>query len=291
MKSLILLLPVMVVLVILFLLYTWQRQRRRSNLQGQGVAGLSTSRTLIALLGHFQQHRGMTSAYLSGDASFLPRMKQKQGEIASLLPALLASAREENLYSHPCLTHNEVSVFQFNWKALLETLGGLPVEQAIGRHSQLITTLLEWLGALGEARLEGPWCTSEDRVRIRNFSQRFPQLTECLGQARAIGSGVAARKACPPVARVRLIFLAGRAESLLAQASEGQSMSAQRRIGLEAIQTLLSTIRFSLLRQAGIEVSSSDYFSLATRAIDAVYTWISEESVAIENRLFAAQGR
>ena len=58
----------------------------------------------------------------------------------------------------------------------------------------------------------------ERAALARIYLSRLPVLTECLGQARALGASVAARGACSAVARVRLMFLIARAEVVLGQA-------------------------------------------------------------------------
>jgi hypothetical protein len=237
---------------------------------------LATCRQLLALAISLQQHRGMSSAWLSGDAAFLPRLRSKQKEIAALLPELLRSARREAERNSPCFTGNEVSLFIFHWESLLETLASRQPEQSIAEHSHLITRVLDWLAALGEARIE-PLAGQHRQIGLaRNYAYRLPALAEALGQARAVGSGVAARQACSPVARVRLMFLISRAEALLeqaVQANDGGRFAAQVR---SSLQQLANTVRTSMLLSDGVRVSPEDYFAMASRTIDAIFAWVED---------------
>ncbi len=117
---------------------------------------------------------------------------------------------------------------------------------------------------------------------VRNFSHRLPQLTECLGQARATGTGVAAHGSCSAVARVRLMFLVSRAESLIDQAcafDQHGSFAALK------VRSLAKTIRSQMLASQQVNVSAASYFAEATAAIDAVYQWVRDCSQNLEVQL------
>lgn len=253
-------------------------QRRRAWVDaGRSLEiSLAGCRSLLALTAHFQQHRGMSSAWLSGDKSFGAKLESKAREIDALFQALRPVARSESGKPHPCLTPNDLALFQRRWEELREKLAGLSVEQSIAQHSFLIEQLLQWLAALGEARLEplvGDRCA---RSMVRNYASRLPALTECLGQARAVGMSVATRQACSAVARVRLMFLVARAEALLKQAAEGELRGAKAESATLAVQQMARLVRTRMLVSSGINVTVQEYFDVATLAVDAVFGLIAE---------------
>lgn len=259
------------------LVLSFRRQRQRQvAAQGRGEHVLTDCRRFATLIGHLQQHRGMSSGWLAGEASFAPKLTRLQGDIGGELAALRQVAEGEGRQPHPVLTENDGRLFAHRWQTLLDELPGLTPEQSIARHSALIGDLLDWLTALGEARLAPALGEAEWLGLVRNYAHRLPALAECLGQARAVGSGVAARHACPPVARVRLMFLIGRAESLLDQASRADAGNDHIRQARQAVQALAETVRGRMLHSNGVDVSSSEYFSLASRAIERVYGWMDE---------------
>jgi hypothetical protein len=153
----------------------------------------------------------------------------KGGEIEIVIPELRDVARTEGSKPHPCFTLNELGLFQFNWVTLREKLPTLSVEQSIAQHSFLIDQLLNWLAAIGESRVETLVDERAGRALVRNYTIRLPALTECLGQARALGMSVATRRGCSAVTRVRLMFLVARAEALLNQALEAVGMASKPR--------------------------------------------------------------
>lgn len=274
---------VTLVLLAAVLIMFWQRHLNRLQGSRQSLAEvLATSQLLFNLVIQLQQHRGMSSAWLSGDRSFLPRLKEKQALINTLLPDLQRDARREGANHAPCLTSNDFALFVFRWRSLVDVLADKQPEQSIAEHSQLIALLLNWLAALGEARLE-PLVGGHQLGLVCNYAHRLPTLAECLGQARAIGSAVAARHACSPVARVRLMFLIGRAEALLeqaTQANDGGRVTLQARV---AIRDLTHTVRTNMLLSDGVSVTPENYFAVATRAIDSVVAWIGQNGTHLQN--------
>lgn len=274
------LLPLMLFLLllagVLLLLSLRRQQQRRVAVQGRSADVLADCRLFANLIGHLQQHRGMSSAWLSGDATFAPKLAQQQGAISADLPRLRQLAEQETGQAHPVLTEHDARLFIHRWQGLLDELSGLTPEQSIARHTALIDQLLDWLTGLGEARLAPALGEQEWLGLVRNYAHRLPALAECLGQARAVGSGVAARHACPPVARVRLMFLIGRAESLLDQATRADAGNEHIRQARQAVQQLAEMVRGRMLHSAGVDVSSADYFALASGAIERVYAWMDE---------------
>ncbi len=259
---------------ILISVHLLHRRRSRSHAQVSITTSLDGSHTLLALIGHIQQHRGMSSALLSGDQNFRTRLDSKAREIEALLPKLGTMAKFETAQAFPCFTSNDLNLFKFHWDELRNKLEQLSIEQSITQHSVLIEELLEWLSAVGEARLSPAKNNPEHLALVRNYASRLPALTECLGRARAMGSSVAAKKSCSAVARVRLMFLVSRSETLLSQAQNSSGHSQYATQAAAAIQEMLTVVRSDLLQSAGITVSAQTYFQTATRAIDLVFAWI-----------------
>lgn len=255
-------------------------RQRRSQREDAGRSlehSLAACRTLLALIAHFQQHRGMSSAWLAGDQSFASKLESKAREIDALIQDLRPIAVGESVKPHPCLSANDLSLFRHHWVGLREKLGKLTVEQSIAEHSQLIEKLLHWLAALGESRLEPLLADRDERAMVRNYASRLPALTECLGQARAVGLSVATRRSCTAVARVRLMFLIARAESILQQAGEGSVQDGLAGQAAQAVRHMAALVRTRMLGAAGVEIDAQEYFADATRAVDAVFAWISAD--------------
>jgi hypothetical protein len=274
------LLFITVVLVLLL------RRKRGAGDAASAQQALHACEHLLMLAAHLQQHRGMSSAWLAGDKNFGPRLSSKRRDIEHLFHPLHDAAQSECNQTTPCLTVNELSVFRFKWRSLVDALPSLTPEKSIAEHSQLIATVLDWLDALGEARVGLAMGRQLPLGLVKNYVHRLPALTECLGQARALGSSVAARGQCPAVARVRLMFLVTRAESLLDQACQADELGTRSSEARRMVQALAELIRTRMLAQEGVrDITADSYFTQATGAIDGVFAWIRDCGHNLEQRL------
>lgn len=253
----------------------WHRRRGIQSMVEVREA-LDTCSHFLQLIRHLQQHRGMCSAYLAGDASFASRLAERRADILADLAALEGSAAREGARSNPCFTRDGFSRYRCKWLALVGNLGEIGIEHSIAQHGQLIAQALDWLANYGEARVELPAGELIATGIVRNFSGRLPSLAEALGQARALGMGAAAGGACRPVTRVRLMFLATRGESLLAQAAGLAESGVRSEVARAAVLDMIKVIRCDILSGQRAGIGADAYYALATSAIDAVYAWIDE---------------
>lgn len=255
-------------------------QRRQAEIALDGCA------ELLGLVRALQQHRGLAGGWLSGERSFERRMLQRRQDIEAHLRGLAHCAEQESTLPRPCLTPQELALFRFQWRALAEELAALGVDKSIARHGQLIAQALDWLAALGEARVKLALARQVPAAGVANYADRLPQLAECLGQLRALGSSAAAKRHCTPVARVRLRYLTARSEVLLkearAAAPDGHAPQAAAAVG-----GLLDVVRKDLLEAQAAAIAADAYFDVATRAIDAVYAWIDASGAEVRRALGA----
>lgn len=267
----------------------WSVRRRRRHPAGMAMAARQALRfcdRLLGLLSSLQQHRGLSSGWLAGNRAFEARMMAKRLEIEALIAELAPFAAHETAQTRPCLTSNDLALFRFQWRTLSETLASAGVEQNIARHGHMIEQVLNWLATVGEARIE----LAAGRLTpglVRNHANRLPALSEYLGQARAIGSSVAAQKGCSAVARVRLMFLISRAETLLEQACAGGGLGIAGEQAKVAVEQMAQTIRGNLLASTGVTLGADAYFTVATRAVDSVLEWTRQCGAQIGRELSA----
>jgi hypothetical protein len=251
-------------------------QGRRPRLrQAQAERALAQAAHLTELVAALQQHRGMSGAWLAGDASFGARLGARQAGIEQIFAQVLEGAAAEDAQAFPCFLSQDVLALRFRWRELVQALPGLSADESFRRHSRLVATLLEWLAALGEARIVTAATLAPQAVR--RMVAQLPALAECLGQARALSSAVAARGRCAPVARVRLLFLVNRADQLLERsAGAGEGERAQ-----QAAARFLALLRDEVLGCAQPATDAATCFRLGSVAVDAVYAWIAAERAAL----------
>ncbi|QID17315.1 hypothetical protein G3580_06445 [Nitrogeniibacter mangrovi] len=251
--------------------------RRRAPAPVDAAEAVGTCRLMLGLVRNMQQHRGMSSAWLAGDAGFGPRMDARRRDITDLFVRLEQALESEYVRACPYPEQAAFEELRQQWQALVDGLAQRSAEDSITRHSFLIATVLDWLSGYGEARLAPLVQGSGTAAGVRSYTHRLPAVTEALGQARAIGSSVAARKGCSPVARVRLLFLIARAEALVAQSTRDPAVAGEAAVRDRArhcVAEMARVVRADMLMRAGVTVSADDYFALATQTIDAVFAWI-----------------
>lgn len=247
---------------------------------------------VLALIHALQQHRGMSVAWLSGDRGFEAVLRMKRRDVGHLLQALEPVAvREEHLAADACISRAELSLLASQWMDLCDAMENaaqrLDPEDSITRHSLLVARALGWLELLGLRRV-GPVLAPEQSGLLHTWVSTLPTLGEHLGQARAIGSGAAARGQCSPAERLRLHFLASRAESLMHQAVVDTPRLPAALPAIERVVRLLGVLRSDLLE--GQPPGAEHYFAEATAAIDAVYAWMQGCEDALAPVLAARTG-
>lgn len=232
---------------------------------------------LLQLVHSLQQHRGMSTAWLAGDALFESPMRARRRAVQHDIEALETTARAEMALEGPCITPYELALLDAQWKELCAALDGSPAaigaDDNLTRHSLLVSHVLGWLAAVGNRRI-APLAASSGSGLLRTWISTLPALGEQLGQARAVGSAAAARGVCTAAERMRLRYLASRAESLMHQAIADTPRLPGALPATERIVRLLGLLRSDLLG-ATDRMTAELYFAEATAAIDAIYAWMT----------------
>ncbi|MBL8466298.1 MAG: nitrate- and nitrite sensing domain-containing protein [Methyloversatilis discipulorum] len=241
---------------------------------------------LLQLVHSLQQHRGMSMAWLAGDALFESPMRARRRAVQHDIDALEVTARAEMALDGPCVTPYELALLDAQWKELCGALDCSPpaigAEDNLTRHSLLVSHVLGWLAAVGNRRI-APFAASGSGL-LRTWISTLPALGEQLGQARAVGSAAAARGVCTAAERMRLMYLASRAESLMHQAIADTPRLPGALPATERVVRLLGLLRSDLLG-ATDRMTAELYFAEATAAIDAIYAWMSSCEEALRGAL------
>jgi hypothetical protein len=245
---------------------------------------------LLQLVHALQQHRGLSTAWLAGDAMFESPMRARRRAVQHDIDGLEATARAEMALEGPCVTPYELALLDAQWKELCAALDCSPVaidaDDNLTRHSLLVSHVLGWLGAIGNRRI-APFAPAAGSGLLRTWISTLPALGEQLGQARAVGSAAAARGVCTAAERMRLMYLASRAEALMHQAIADTPRLPGALPATERIVRLLGLLRSDLLG-ASDRMTAELYFAEATAAIDAVYAWMSSCQDALRGTLTRA---
>lgn len=246
------------------LLLLWGLERRRGQQRRHHrQRGLQTVRQVLTLLTAMQQHRGMASALLSGDARFAGKLAGKQSEVSAALTGVAQDL--------PSATHSgtgrRLARLAAEWEQLCRDFRQGGADASFARHTALIRDALHLMGDVGERAglLEDP--DTVVRREAEMLLTRIPLLIESIGQTRALGTGFAAQGQCGAVGRIRLRFLKARVDDGLAHVAAMAADEARACCG--RVKNLQQTLDQQLITAQRIEIAPEKLFALASEAIDA----------------------
>lgn len=267
-----------VVAVMLFLIVAlaikkpWHHPVRRSE-------GVQLLNGLRQLLEHLQQHRGLSTGYLRGDQSLKSKVDDTRASIRSDLRRLNETA---------LCDHDRWVAFKDHWSRLEQSALSLPVSDNVQQHNHLIANMLQLIEDIAAQNNLLYLTHPGDGISI--LWRELLYTTEWLGQARALGTGIAAAGQSSGVERIRLGFLCERIQTLstIAHADlEGHSTSGLQSLKQagQTVSTLLSIIENEFLSANKPNLPATDYFDQATRAISAQFAVVDEMLAALQKRV------
>ncbi len=247
--------------------FVWKRRLALSKSQQAKQSGLQHLTTLRQLLAAIQQHRGITNGVLCGDDKLQSRLPSLQSDINDHLQTL--THLDEGVRN----TSSWQSVEE-NWPRVRVQFTQWPAEQNLANHNQLLASLLESVEECAQHyRLtELPQEKGESIAMLWNDLLR---IAECVGQARALGTGVAAKAACSSVERIRLKYL---------HQSIDRFVIAQHHSDFPTVKKLLGTIENKVLVLVP-SVAAVDYFDDATAALDEVFRVFDQRVTALRDNV------
>ena len=239
--------------------------------------GVEYVRALRDLLADAQQYRGMSSAYLSGDRTFKAALDAKRRDIENDI----GKVDELDRRLGETLQTTERWVL---WKKQREALAikefGISPQRSFIVHTESITRLL---GLIAHAADKSGLSLDGD-IGSHHLAQaatgELLQLVEHMGQIRALGSGIAARKQLGAEDRTRLIVLIGLIDSSAdalntdiqraVEANPPLRLSVQKpsRISLAYAMSVMHTVQVGFIEASAIDLQSVDFFANVSTAIE-----------------------
>jgi methyl-accepting chemotaxis protein len=157
---------------------------------------------LRRLLESLPQHRGMANALLQGDESFRPKLTALQAQIDQDMELLAQRVAAGDCWGVAVRVHR----IQGAWSFITQQVNGFEPAESFARHTALVSEVLYLINDVADAA--GLLALTGDSSRLIDAAiNTLPQVTETLGQARGMGTGVAARGKCGTDMRVKLRYL------------------------------------------------------------------------------------
>lgn len=235
-----------------------KRQRKRER----QLHGLNVLQHVLGLLTNVQQHRGISAALLNGDKSFADRLASKQAEIQGIfktLGPLLAETIELRSDADSLLA------VEREWAMMSSSIANINSEQSFHKHTVLIRKIIHLLGDMGEhiGLLDGEG--SPLALLSNTLLLKLPLLMESIGQARALGSGYAAKGQCGAVGRIRMNFL----EQHIRECQQDISTSTENTNATQRVNALLNVLNERFIAVEEVNITPDAFFRTATDAIEA----------------------
>jgi methyl-accepting chemotaxis protein len=243
----------------------------------QGVEYLLPLKGVIAGV---QQHRGMMAALLGGDASFAGKVESKRKQIEEALAAVDAVDGKHGAELGISAPWRGV---RDEWGGLRGRADGLSPKESFAAHTALIADLIALLNTVADASNLTLDPDLDSYYLMDALVNRLPVMSEALGQARALGSGVAARAAITPDERARLAILQDSIRMALRSFEHGVNVAGKANpdIGqsinsdLEGVRRLsgefLETMDKQLINAGKITIAPQDYFAQATTVLEQMF--------------------
>ena len=240
--------------------------------------GLQYITKLRQLYQDFPQHRGMTNAYLSGKASFRSKIMAKRDEISADIAAIDVIDKQFGTKLETTALWNEIKQ---DWSSLRNKAFTSSANIIFDEHTILIAklySLFEQVSNQSGLALDPKLNTA---FIIDTLIYKLPLVTENMGQARGLGSGIAASNMITMHNRIKLGTLLATINNNSNATDHNLTLALEENTGLsaqiaelmkqrtEAMNTFAQTVNDKFLLSDIITIDSSRFFALGTTAIKA----------------------
>jgi len=270
----------LIFILVIFYLKLNLFKKERLKTQQQGLYNIKSLKQLIYFI---QQHRGMTAAYLNGNKEVLSKIN------------IIRNGIKENIRKSKltCAKNNERwQSFLDHWQRLGTSSVEASADNSFDQHTILIRNLLYLLED-----------EAEKGLLFSQFLPQFPQAgyawrevigaTEVIGQARAIGVGVATQKNCSSIDNIRLSFLQQQMNQMIKTVLHQlyclpdyiEEHNRLIKITQDQTEILFSTIERAFLDAEKITLDPQAYFELASLVIQSIDDVFEHQLTQISNSL------
>ena len=229
---------------------------------------------------HIQQHRGMTAAYLNGATQFKSRIMSKRQDVDKYFAQLLQT---ENELGETLKTKGTTSNLIRQWESIKANSMNQKTAEAIKYHSKLLTDILTLMITVADNSEITLDPKLDSYYMGAALVSSLPNLMENMGQARAVGSSIAAKGEFTQQSYVKISVLLNNIENYAGQLKAGlaaavaENNTIKRELGgmidanNKAVAEMKHLLENELIKPEKITISSDKVFNTATQAINGSY--------------------
>ncbi|BCG62387.1 MAG: methyl-accepting chemotaxis protein [Methyloprofundus sp.] len=247
--------------------------------------GLQYIVPLRQLVQHFPEHRGMTNAYLSGNASFKSKLFAKRQQIAQDIKAIDAVDAQLGISLG---ASNQWHVIKSTWQRLeAEAFSGQAADVFV-KHTELIASVLELISSVSDSSGLTMDPELESFYIAASVVNALPQVVENLGQARGMASGLATRKMVTNQESIKLASLLATIQKNIGALKRSARVITQSnpevggkvRLSINDAITMASNyvqyLQQEILQTSPTKVAATQVFSKGTEAIKANFKLLDQ---------------
>lgn len=223
------------------------------------------------------QHRGLSQAFLKGDATAKPKLLRIQDELAERAQTIFAIDQEIG----DARTNRELNEIISEWNSLKARAFNLEPADSFAQHTTLILRTHDFMKDVADHYYLTLESHIETNYAVRALVESIPVVAEISGRLRGLGSGIAASQKFTPELFVKLSGLASSVEAELGKV-EGQFakfeeaapslasiLKGQKTTTISETRTFVKLAQEQLINAESITIPAGEFFNTGTRAITA----------------------
>ncbi len=248
----------LVALVVVTVIIASIKRRKKQRLKRQSI-GLSWLQSMRRLLSHVQQHRGLTNGFLNGSKNLLKDIHPLQRnisiditDIARIDPWIESNDRWQSITQH--------------WARLAGGFESNSADNNLLQHNNLIQSVLYLIDDMAQSH--DLLLLKDEHNRPFHLSWReLLSAAEFIGQARAIGTGVAAIGSCDSISRIRLNYLCQKIIENTTRVWRDLAPQESQRL---SVDKLIACINEQVVHEQ-VGIQAADFFDVASHALDSLH--------------------
>ncbi|OIJ12295.1 hypothetical protein BKP35_10850 [Anaerobacillus arseniciselenatis] len=264
---------------------------RVSESERNGLVYIEEIRSIVQ---YTQQHRGLSSGYLSGDEAVAGAINERQEDINQLYNNIEHLINDDNdRYS----IREDFQYVKDQWNSITTNLFSYIAPEAIELHNNLMIDIFDFAATIaGESSLFLDYDLVNYHMVVL-VVDRLPLITELMGQSRAVGTGIATRGNINDEENFQLSQLKQSLENQVHNVERSieaiyrednslyQLLSEQSSVAIENVNILIEKLETEFLNSNSIAINPNDYFDFTTDAIDGYYEFLQLNAQLLDERL------
>lgn len=258
-------------------------------------SGVEYYQPLKDLLVGVQLHRGIANTYLNGDASFKEKMVNQQSQIEEIIKAVNEVDRK---YGETLKTTDKWNSLKEQWHRIQEkAFSGLRPKESLELHTALVENTIALISHIGDTSNLILDPELDSYYLMDSIVNKLPLLSEKIGQARVLGSGIAARKKFINDEKEQLIAVSVYIKTAFDATNNGMDIAIRENPTIKpkveayikeysnSVNGFMDVLNMNFITAQNIDIKPDEYFAVATKAITDNFKIFDVEAKVLDDLL------